>query len=114
MTIHIPSKSDKLRSQLVDSLRILSWKQYKIDNKDSELKGLDLYELFNNEWKEHEIHKMNMTQLKKFIKELEYTDEELMNIRSEYYQARKDYDYESTTTKHKNENELDVDEHAPF
>jgi hypothetical protein len=109
--LRIPSKSDKYRSQLVDSLRILAYKEYKLDNKESGLKGLDLYELFDKEWKEHEIHKMDMIKVKKLIKELEYTEQELIDIRSQYYETRNQYQYEEKYSKN---DENKNDENAPF
>ena len=45
--ISIPSKSDKQASQLRDSLRVIAWNQYKIDN---QVKGLEAYEEFALEW----------------------------------------------------------------
>jgi hypothetical protein len=91
MTIRIPSKSDKLRSQLVDALRIISYKDFKLANKDSELQGLEFYELFAEEWNEHPIHDLNMKELKELIDGLEYSEEELINLRTEYYEQRQRY-----------------------
>lgn len=91
MTIKIPSKSDKLRSQLIDSLRIISYKDFKLTHKDSELQGLDFYELFNVEWQEHPVHEMPIKEVKELIEALEYSEEELLNLRSEYYEQRQRY-----------------------
>ncbi|MBW4680625.1 MAG: hypothetical protein KME19_10970 [Microcoleus vaginatus WJT46-NPBG5] len=83
--ISIPSKSDKQLSQLKDAVRILAWQQYKIDN---QVKGLEAYEMFAEEWNAHEIQDMDMKGLTKLIKSLEYTTSELLQIRSEYYKQR--------------------------
>ena len=45
MAISFPNRNEKLASQIRDGLRILAWQEYKNDNK-SELKGLELYEVF--------------------------------------------------------------------
>jgi hypothetical protein len=79
MSIRIPSKSDKLTSPIRDALRILSWIAYKEDNKESELKGLDAYKAFDEEWKTHEIQTMNLSQLDKLIKPLEYSHRRFPN-----------------------------------
>ena len=88
LMITIPSKSTKQKTTLVDALRILAWTTWKSENKDSELKGLELYKLFEDEWSEHKVHEMTLPQLKEFIKELEYTEKELMAIREKYYQNK--------------------------
>ena len=86
--ISIPSKSDKQKSLLLDSLRILSWTVYKSENKDEKFKGLELYKVFEKEWLEHEVHEMTLPELKEFVKELEYTEKELREIREKYYQNK--------------------------
>ncbi len=86
--ISIPSKSDKQKSILLDSLRILSWTVYKSENKNEKLKGLELYKVFEKEWLEHDVHEMTLPELKEFIKELEYTEKELSVIREKYYQSK--------------------------
>ena len=87
--IRIPSKSQKEKSQLLDALRILAWTSYKSDNKESKLKGLELYKVFEEEWLEHEIHALELPELKKFIQEeLGYSERELNQIRERHYQNR--------------------------
>ena len=88
MAINIPSKSSRASSQLRDGLRILAWKTWKNDHKDSELTGLDLYELFNQEWLAHDIQTFDLNAIKKFIKDLGYSEAEINKLRSEYYEAR--------------------------
>ena len=83
--INIPSKSDKQASQLRDCLRILAWQAYKVEKKVS---GLQAYEAFGVEWNDHEVQKLDLKGLQKFIKELGYTDAEMLEIRSEYYDKR--------------------------
>ena len=96
--IAIPSKSGRAASQLRDALRILSWTNYKSDQKEFVGKGkefpsnFELYQAFDDEWKTHTVHEMELAELSKFIfEELEYTLEELNKIRSEYYEGRKQY-----------------------
>lgn len=85
MAINIPSKSDKQASQLRDGLRVLAWNQYKLDN---QVKGLEAYEEFDSEWKAHEIQNMSLKEIQKLIKDLGYSDNEILLIRSEYYRNR--------------------------
>lgn len=88
MAINIPNRNTKILSQLIDGLRIIAWQEYKNENRDSEVKGLDLYELFKEEWVNHEIHKMSLAELNKFMAELRYTQADLAGVRSEYYRNR--------------------------
>lgn len=88
MALNIPSKSEKRASELRDAVRLLAWDAYKIENS---LKGEDAfngYESFNDEWKLHEIHEWNLVQIEKFIKNLGYTADELMNMRQETYERK--------------------------
>lgn len=86
--ISIPSKSDKQKSIIVDSIRILAWEQFKIDNNVS---GKEHYPTFKEEWDKHEIHSFDFNQLTNFVTELGYTTEELLDKRSQYYQRRNNY-----------------------
>lgn len=103
MAISIPNRNDKLASQIRDSIRVLAWQEYKNDNK-TELKGLELYELFKEEWNKHEIHKMDLNKLQKFIADLGYSQSDLVNIRGEYYRNKQSY----------NNNQNNQEENAPF
>jgi hypothetical protein len=96
--IAIPSKSGRAASQLRDALRILSWTNYKSDQKEFVGKGkeyptnFELYQTFDAEWEKHTVHEMELAELSKFIQEeLEYTLPELNIIRSEYYEGRKQF-----------------------
>jgi len=96
MAIFIPSKTEKQISTAVDCLRVMAWQHYKATNKDLKVdgkpvKGLELYAMFKTEWLEHEIHQMDLTQLGNFIKSLGYTGEELLQIRSDYYEQKSNY-----------------------
>lgn len=97
MSIFIPSKSQKQTSTLVDCFRILAWQYYKSSHKDSELKGLELYEEFKEGWQQHEIHKMDLPKVQKFIKEMGYSEEELLEIRSDYYEQKANYQPKEST-----------------
>ena len=95
MPINIPTKDAKFRSQLIDGIRILAWQEYKVENKEMKseqnLSGLDLYHLFVDEWNQHEIHKMNLVKVKKFISDLGYSESDLAQLRTEYYRNRNGY-----------------------
>lgn len=97
MAISIPNRNDKLASQIRDAIRILAWQEYKADNK-SELKGLDLYEVFKEEWESHKIHKMNLNQLQKFIADFGYTQADLVHIRGEYYRNKQSFNPNNNST----------------
>lgn len=85
MAINILSKADKKLSQLKDGIRVLAWEQYKIDNR---VKGEEGYKLFEEEWLQHEIHKMDQAKFDKFIAGLGYTVDDLLAERNRYYQKR--------------------------
>ncbi|MCT7965046.1 hypothetical protein NG799_01705 [Laspinema sp. D1] len=86
--IVIPSKSDKTRSTLVDAIRLIAWTQHKSANKLQGQQAYEGYPAFESEWKAHEIHLMDLKALKKFIKDLGYTEEELLEQRSQHYQRK--------------------------
>lgn len=92
MTISIPNRNDKVRSRLIDAFRILAWQEYKMENKESALKGLELYQKeFQPEWDKHEIHKMSLTELNKFCKEYGYSEQDLISVRGEFYRNRNQF-----------------------
>lgn len=92
MAISIPNRNDKVRSRIIDTFRILAWQEYKNQNKESALKGLELYQQeFQPEWNEHEIHLMSLQELIKLQTELGYSETDLLSIRSEFYRNRNDY-----------------------
>ena len=96
MAIHILTKAEKEASNLRDAVRIMAWSQFKADN-DTDLKGLDLYEVFKRDWEEYEIHKMDLPAIRVFVSKLGYTAEELMQIRTEYYANKKEYNNNNRT-----------------
>jgi len=104
MAISIPNRNLKLASQIRDGLRILAWQEYKSDNK-SDLKGLELYELFKEEWEKHEIQKMDLNKLQKYIADLGYSQSDLVHVRREYYQNKQGFN---------NNNHDESLENAPF
>lgn len=96
--ISIPTKSQKSASVLVDALRIIAWTAYKSEQnnkpKSEESKDKTPYEIYQDfipEWLEHEVHKMDLPKLQKFIKDLGYSENELQQIRSEYYEKKSAY-----------------------
>ncbi|MEG4084580.1 hypothetical protein [Microcoleus sp. POL10_C6] len=96
MAINILTKSEKEASNLRDAIRILAWSQFKTEN-DTDLKGLDLYEIFKKDWESYKIHSMALPEIHKFVSDLGYTTEELMQIRSEYYANKKEYNNSNRT-----------------
>ncbi|PSB52159.1 hypothetical protein C7B67_08205 [filamentous cyanobacterium Phorm 6] len=88
MAINISSKSQKRASELRDAVRLLAWDSYKIENSLKGQAAFDGYSSFTEEWKEHEIHGMILPAIEKFITDLGYTAEEVMNMRSETYQKK--------------------------
>ena len=90
MAITILTKSEKEASNLRDAVRIMAWSQFKADN-DTDLKGLDLYEIFKVEWLEYKIHSMKLPEILEFVKQFGYSTEELMQIRTDYYANKKEY-----------------------
>ncbi|MEG3899024.1 MULTISPECIES: hypothetical protein [unclassified Microcoleus] len=90
MAITILTKSEKEAANLRDAIRIMAWGQFKSEN-DTDLKGLDLYEIFKVEWLEYKIHSMKLPEILEFVKQFGYSTEELMEIRAEYYANKKEY-----------------------
>ena len=90
MAITILTKSEKEAANLRDAVRIMAWSQFKADN-DTDLKGLDLYEIFKVEWLEYKIHSMKLPEILEFVKQFGYSTEELMQIRTDYYANKKEY-----------------------
>lgn len=103
MSILIQTKAQKTASTLVDCFRILAWQHYKSTNKGlkiegKEVKGLELYEIFKANWVKHEIHKMDVAKIQKFIEEMGYTEDELMKIRSDYWKQQANYQSKREST----------------
>jgi len=106
MSILIQTKDQKTTSTLVDCFRILAWQYYKSSNKGLKVEGkaitgLELYELFKPDWLKHEIHKMDLAKIRKFIEEMGYTEDELMEIRSDYYEQKSNYQAKEESTESK-------------
>jgi len=86
------SKSEKFATRLRDGLRVIAWEQFKLDNQLSGDKAFDGYEGFKQEWNDHEVHSMSYAELVDFIDQLEYTEEEILNMRSAYYERKSRFD----------------------
>ncbi|MEG4518867.1 hypothetical protein QUB11_28485 [Microcoleus sp. B6-A1] len=86
MAITFLSKTAKKRSLLIDALRILAWEEYKATNKEA-LKNLEYggYAVFDKEWQAEDIHDKGYEDLLAFAKNLEFSEAELLGIRSSYY-----------------------------
>jgi len=99
MTITFRSKSMKVKSILVDALRILAWQEYKATNKDA-LKDLEYggYSLFAEEWEQEEILKFDYRELQEFVTGLEYNVSELLAFRTDYY-AKKNQSMRNSKSK---------------
>ncbi|MEG3908684.1 hypothetical protein QT979_13470 [Microcoleus sp. w2-18bC1] len=89
MAIVFMSKTAKKRSLLIDALRILAWEEYKSTNKEA-LKNLQYggYAVFDKEWQVDEIHGKGYEDLLAFAKSLEFSEAELLSIRSKYYSKK--------------------------
>lgn len=89
MAIVFPSKTGKRRSLLIDALRILAWEEFRAVNKD-EYKTLQFrgYEVFEKEWAEHEIHNFSYAEVVELANSLEFSENELWNLRSTYYDKK--------------------------
>ncbi|VXD24357.1 hypothetical protein [Planktothrix paucivesiculata] len=103
MSIVIQTKAQKTASTLVDCFRILAWQHYKSTNKGlkiegKEVKGLELYEIFKANWVKHEIHKMDVAKIQKFIEEMGYSEEELLQIRADYRKQQANYQSKREST----------------
>ena len=81
------SKEDKLTNSLRDCLRLMAWKEFKRSYK-GDLRGLNLYALFEQQWTNHAVQTMSQEDLIKFIEGLGYTVGEMIAARSEHYKAR--------------------------
>ena len=103
MTIKFPSKSQKKTSLLVDALRVMAWEDYRVSNKDA-LKDLEYggYQLFAEEWKKEAVHDFSCTELVEFVQGLEYSINELLNYRSEYYAKKASYSKSDFSSKSDN------------
>ena len=86
MSLNIPSRTGKKLSVLVDAFRILAWEsfrsEYKEDLKDLEYGG---YGVFDELWKQHEIHNFSYEEVIAYAKGLEFTEAQLVNLRNNYY-----------------------------
>jgi len=86
MSLNIPSRTGKKLSILVDAFRILAWEsfrsEYKEDLKDLEYGG---YGVFDELWKQHEIHNFSYEEVIAYAKGLEFTEAQLVNLRNNYY-----------------------------
>ncbi len=86
LKISIPSKTGKRRSILIDAFRILGWETFRSEYKE-ELKGLEYggYGVFDELWKQHEIHNFSYEEVIAYAKGLEFTEAQLVNLRNNYY-----------------------------
>lgn len=106
--IIIPSKAEKQSSTLVDGLRILAWETYKSANKLTGSDAFQGYKEFETKWKEHEVHGFDLKGVQKYIKNLGYTDEEVLQHRSQYYERK----YNLNKTQNSTQNSVDAP--SPF
>lgn len=86
--IKFVTKSMKAANRVRDGLRVMAWEQYKIDNQLSKDSAFDGYEAFKQEWNSHDVHSMSYEEVLAFVAELEYSEEEILEIRSAYYERK--------------------------
>ena len=86
MSLNIPSRTGKKLSVLVDAFRILAWESFRSEYKE-ELKDLAYggYGVFDELWKQHEIHNFSYEEVIAYAKGLEFTEAQLVNLRNNYY-----------------------------
>jgi hypothetical protein len=86
MTLNIPSRTGKKLSILVDAFRILAWESFRSEYKE-ELKDLAYggYGVFEELWKQQEIHNLSYEEVIAYAKGLEFTEPQLVNLRNNYY-----------------------------
>jgi hypothetical protein len=86
-TIKFVSKKDNELVRLKDCFRIMSWKQFKNDYR-GDLRGLELYAIFEEQWQKHEIHTKSYDELVTLCEELGYEPGYLLKRRNRYYELR--------------------------
>jgi len=86
MSLNIPSRTGKKLSVLVDAFRILAWESFRSEYKE-ELKDLAYggYGVFEELWKQHEIHNFSYEEVIAYAKGLEFSEPQLVNLRNNYY-----------------------------
>lgn len=83
----------QMRLRLIDAFRIINYENFKSNNIDSDLKGLS-YGVFDNQWQNHNIYDMSLEEIYKLMASLGYSEQELMDIRNEYYEEVNLEEYE--------------------
>jgi hypothetical protein len=96
LNLNIPTKCESAISTLKDALRILCWQNFKESNNLKGEEALLGYQEFSDLWKAHEIQKMELPQVYKFIESLGWDEEALMEIRREYYEKKAKYSKSSS------------------
>lgn len=85
--IKFVSRKDNELVRLKDCFRIMSWKQFKQDYR-GDLRGLELYAVFEEQWLKHEIHSKSYDELVQLCDELGYEPGYLLKRRNRYYELR--------------------------
>jgi hypothetical protein len=65
----------------------MAWKQFKQEYR-GDLTGLNLYAVFEEDWKKHEIQGWDYQKMSQFADELGYSAAELLKARNRYYELR--------------------------
>lgn len=94
----IVSKDTSQKTELLDSLRILGWKTFKRDKyphlaNRGQMTMLDVYkEHFMPEWEEdfNQLNQLSYKDLVDFLSESGYSEEELLMLRAEHYEQKKE------------------------
>jgi hypothetical protein len=98
LKLSIPTKSESEENVLKDALRILSWNHYKESNGLKGEDALNGYQEFSELWKAHEIQGMSLPQLHKFILDLGWDVEDVLEVRKDYYEKKKAYKSNSSVS----------------
>jgi hypothetical protein len=86
-SIVFPSRAKRDEGRLRDCFRIMAWKQFKQEYR-GDLTGLNLYAVFEEDWKKHEIQGWDYQKMSQFADELGYSAAELLKARNRYYELR--------------------------
>ena len=74
----------KRAAKIKDSLRLMAWDLFRNEHGQRGGDNLSLYMQFSEIWKK-KFEPLTLKQTLKFIKELDLTEQELMDMRNEYY-----------------------------
>jgi hypothetical protein len=91
LKLSIPTKCESEINTLKDAMRILCWNHFKESNGLKGEDALNGYTEFSELWKNHEIQAFDLIKLHKFIEDLGWTVEDVLEERKAYYEKKKAY-----------------------